>query len=101
MYVNWIAMQLRKDVFGEDAEIFRPERFLECSNEKKVEMERTVEMSFGTGRYQCPGKVIAFVEIYKVIFEVSHSILPRSAQNHNTLTMKPLPHSCSATTISK
>lgn len=75
VYVNWIAMQLRKDVYGEDVDIFRPERFLECDKEKKVEMERTVEMSFGAGKYQCPGKVIAFAEVYKVVFEVSHRIL--------------------------
>ncbi|KAL2289426.1 hypothetical protein FJTKL_01716 [Diaporthe vaccinii] len=70
VYVNWIAMLLRKDIFGDDAEIFRPERYLECSNEKKVELERTVEMAFGAGRYQCSGKIIALAEIYKVVFEL-------------------------------
>lgn len=70
MYVNWIAMLQRKDIFGDDADMFRPERYLECSDEKKVEMERTVEMAFGAGRYQCSGKIIALAEIYKVVFEV-------------------------------
>ncbi|KAK7698568.1 hypothetical protein SLS64_012436 [Diaporthe eres] len=70
VYVNWIAMLLRKDIFGDDAEMFRPERYLECSNEKRVELERTVEMAFGAGRYQCSGKIIALAEIYKVVFEL-------------------------------
>jgi cytochrome P450 len=75
VYVNHIAMQLRKDVLGEGGDMFRPERFMECSNEKRAEMERTVEMAFGAGRYQCPGKVPAFIEIYKLVFEVSQNVL--------------------------
>lgn len=74
VYVNWIAMLLRKDIFGDDADMFRPERYLECSDEKKIEMERSVEMAFGVGRFQCSGKTIAFVEIYKVVFEVGPSL---------------------------
>lgn len=77
VYVNWIAMLQRKDIFGDDADMFSPERYLECSDEKKVEMERTVEMAFGAGRYQCSGKSIALAEIYKVVFEVSSCDLVR------------------------
>lgn len=88
MYINLIAVQLRKDVFGEDADIFRPERFLECSKEKKIDMERTVEMAFGSGKYQCAGKVMAFVEIYKVVFEVCVVILAVAQETHEVLTMR-------------
>lgn len=77
VYVNWIAMLLRKDIFGDDAEMFRPERYLECSKEKRVELERNAEMAFGAGRYQCSGKIIALAEIYKVVFEVGSCSLSR------------------------
>lgn len=85
VYVNWIAMLLRKDIFGDDAEVFRPERYLECSEQRKVEMERTVEMAFGAGRYQCSGKQVALVEIYKVVFEVGTTITPGS-EKYDSLT---------------
>lgn len=81
-------MLMRKDIFGEDTDMFRPERYLECSKETKVEMERTLEMAFGVGRYQCSGKVIALAEIYKVVFEVGFSVLCR-LQKLNLLTMGP------------
>lgn len=85
MYVNWIAMLLRKDIFGDDADMFRPERYLECSDEKKIEMERNVEMAFGVERYQCSGKTIAFVEIYKVVFEVGSIFIYMDLQSHGMI----------------
>ena len=74
VYVNWIAMLLRKDTFGEDTELFRPERYFECSNEKRMEMERTVEMAFGARQYRCSGKLLALVEVYKLVFEVFYCV---------------------------
>jgi cytochrome P450 len=60
----------RTDVFGDDAGIFRPERFLDASAENRVEMEKTTELLFGFGRYMCAGKVFAFMELNKVFVEV-------------------------------
>lgn len=64
-----------KAMFGEDADYFRPERWLleeNKTNEAKLTaMRRTTEMIFGYGKYQCLGKPIAWLEITKVIFEVS------------------------------
>jgi cytochrome P450 len=58
-------------VFGSDAGIFRPERFLGCADsDKKAEMERTVELAFGSGRWMCAGKLVAFTQLYKVVFEL-------------------------------
>lgn len=66
-----------KTMFGEDADLFRPERWLLEENKKNEEklaaMRRTTEMIFGYGKYQCLGKPIAWLEITKVIFEVSRS----------------------------
>jgi cytochrome P450 len=64
-----------KAMFGEDADVFRPERWLlEEKNEhsimKLAAMRRTTEMIFGYGKYQCLGKPIAWLEITKVLFEV-------------------------------
>lgn len=61
-------------IFGNDAEVFRPERWLvdekdDESVRRLAEMRRTTEMIFGYGKYQCLGKPIAWLEITKVIFE--------------------------------
>ncbi|AEO68180.1 uncharacterized protein THITE_2049461 [Thermothielavioides terrestris NRRL 8126] len=61
-----------KQLFGEDAEDFRPERWLLEKDETKLAaMLKTHELIFGYGRYQCLGKPIALMEIAKVVFEVS------------------------------
>jgi cytochrome P450 len=63
----------RTDIYGEDVEVFRPERFLEASHEHRLHMERTTELIFGSGRYMCVGKVMAMLELNKVFVEVSGS----------------------------
>ena len=67
---NIYGLMMSQDIFGADAEIFRPERFLECDAAKRAELERTVEFAFGTGRWVCAGKLVAFTQLYKVIFEL-------------------------------
>ncbi|KAF2163606.1 hypothetical protein M409DRAFT_68501 [Zasmidium cellare ATCC 36951] len=65
------AVCRRKDIFGEDSEVFRPERFLEGDDEAvRKERIRTVEVVFGTGRFQCLGKHIAWMELSKGVFEL-------------------------------
>lgn len=61
----------RTDVYGDDAEYFRPERFLDAPEERRIEMEKTTELLFGFGRYMCAGKVFAFMELNKIFVEVS------------------------------
>ncbi|KAK4171797.1 putative cytochrome P450 E-class, group I [Triangularia setosa] len=67
---NTIALTHNKRVFGEDADIFRPERFLECDAEKKADMLRALDIVFGGGRWTCSGKNIALLELNKVPFEL-------------------------------
>lgn len=62
------------DLFGPDAGIFRPERWIEATDEQRADMEREVEMMFGSGRWMCAGKPIAFMELYKTFFEVCPDI---------------------------
>ena len=58
-------------MYGADADVYRPERWLEATELKLQAMTRSVELVFGTGKYGCLGKTIAFLELNKVFAEVS------------------------------
>ncbi|KLJ09236.1 hypothetical protein EMPG_15344 [Blastomyces silverae] len=70
------------EVFGGDAEVFSPGRWLgrrefsqeQSNGEKEAErlnrMERTVELVFGQGKWGCLGKPISLLEINKVLVEL-------------------------------
>jgi cytochrome P450 len=74
----WVIHR-RREVFGEDVEVFRPERWLvgqgnEVADEAEREREekRIKEMSgmllhFGMGSRTCIGKNISLLEIYKLV----------------------------------
>ncbi|KAH6627331.1 cytochrome P450 [Chaetomium tenue] len=69
--VSMFALQLNKGIFGDDAEEFRPERWLVEKDEKKLAtMHRVHELIFGYGKYQCLGKSIALMEVNKAVFEL-------------------------------
>lgn len=68
---NTLALQRLKAVFGEDAEVFRPERWLIAEAEAHREMTQVVEMVFGHGRWMCAGKPVAFIELNKIFVQVS------------------------------
>jgi cytochrome P450 len=55
-----------KEIFGEDATLFRPERWLE-NNEKRVREMNSTLFQFGAGAHLCIGKNIALMEIYKLV----------------------------------
>lgn len=68
----WVIHR-NKEIFGEDVEAFRPERWLVDQNVgKEVEEKRIKEMSgtllqFGMGARTCIGKNISLLEIYKLV----------------------------------
>lgn len=64
------GLQRRRDVYGEDAEIFRPERWLEATEEQLQKMNKLHSLIFGYGRFSCLGKSIAMIELNKVFVEV-------------------------------
>ncbi|KAM7212794.1 Pisatin demethylase [Rhypophila decipiens] len=69
--MNLPALLRQEAVFGPVADLFRPERFMEAADEaQRTEMERTVDLVFGSGRWMCAGKPIAFMELYKAFFEL-------------------------------
>ena len=49
--LNQGTMIRSKALFGEDADSFRPERFLEADEEARIEMQRNTELLFGHGRW--------------------------------------------------
>lgn len=81
--VNVLAMMRTESVFGRDVQAFLPERFLECDDDRRREMIRTVELAFGYGRWMCVGKTLAFMELNKIFIEVSHSTNLNSLQRWN------------------
>lgn len=65
------SMQRRKDIYGDDTHIYRPERWLEAAalndgGDKINQMNKTIEMVFGAGRYGCLGKTVARLELDKM-----------------------------------
>ena len=63
---NQHSTMRRKEIFGTDAIVFRPERWLEAAGEQLQEMERTQDMVFGSGRFSCLGKDVAIMELSKI-----------------------------------
>lgn len=68
-YCAW-GIHRNKEIFGEDAEMFRPGRWLIDDVEKLKRMQKTVDLVFGYGKYMCLGRGIAMLELNKVFFEV-------------------------------
>ncbi|GAB1317424.1 Pisatin demethylase [Madurella fahalii] len=59
------------ETWGPDAELFRPERWLEDVDEAtKSKMDRAHEFIFGSGRFLCLGREIAMMHIVKVVAEI-------------------------------
>ncbi|KAL2266725.1 hypothetical protein VTJ83DRAFT_6077 [Remersonia thermophila] len=66
-----LAMHHDKKLYGEDAGVFRPERWLtESDPDKLAAMTRVNDLSFGHGKWQCLGKNVAMMELNKALFEL-------------------------------
>lgn len=61
-----------KKIFGEDAGLFVPERWLAEEDPARLAyMSSTVDLVFSSGKYLCLGKPVALMELNKVFVEVS------------------------------
>lgn len=70
MCTNAYVVQRDPVLWGPDPEAFRPERWLEEKDEKRLaEMENGI-FAFGTGPRVCLGKNIAYFEMFKLLPEV-------------------------------
>lgn len=67
--LNAWGVQLNKRVYGEDPEMFRPERWLTDDADRLQAMHQTHSLIFGHGTTSCLGASMAMMEIVKVIFE--------------------------------
>jgi len=65
----WAVMR-NEEVFGPDAEMYRPDRWLNIEPGKLMEMDNTVGLCFRQGRWGCLGRPIAQIELNKMIVEV-------------------------------
>ncbi|KAK4235349.1 Pisatin demethylase [Achaetomium macrosporum] len=69
-WAPWSIMR-NKETFGEDADIFRPERWLDIPPAKYRLMDQTVMMEFASGsRWECLGKTVAQIELNKTYVEL-------------------------------
>ncbi|KAH7207945.1 cytochrome P450 [Fusarium oxysporum] len=57
-------------VWGDDADVFRPERWLLAGEDRLRDMVAALDTHFGHGKYSCLGKPIALMEIHKAVFEL-------------------------------
>ncbi|KFY37707.1 hypothetical protein V494_04641 [Pseudogymnoascus sp. VKM F-4513 (FW-928)] len=68
-YCAW-GVHRNKEIFGPDADMFRPERWLTEDTSKLAVMNRTAELIWGYGKYQCLGRPVALMELNKVFVEL-------------------------------
>jgi len=59
-------------IFGQDAHLFRPDRWIVADSETRVKYRQTVDVVFGSGRFMCLGRHIAMMELHKAIVEVRY-----------------------------
>ncbi|RYP02833.1 hypothetical protein DL764_005574 [Monosporascus ibericus] len=76
---NPYVVHRNKEVFGEDADIFRPERWLE-DPEKEKEMDKYI-LTWGYGTRICLGKNIALLETYKLLLQFFRLFRPSIDDN--------------------
>ncbi|QIW97248.1 hypothetical protein AMS68_002766 [Peltaster fructicola] len=76
VFVSAWVIHRDPEIYGDDVDTFRPERWLEGDAEHIKTMERSL-FHFGIGNYSCLGKNVALLEMYKVVpallrrFEIS------------------------------
>ena len=80
----WVIHR-RTDIFGPDADVYNPDRWLTASPDQLKVMDGMM-LQFGAGSRTCIGKNISLMEIYKIIpsflrrFEVCTPFLMRQIQ---------------------
>jgi cytochrome P450 len=71
-------MMRDEKIWGADAWVFRPDRWLEGTPEEIRGKELDTEMVFGYGKWSCLGKNVAYIELNKIFVQV-YSFLPATA----------------------
>jgi cytochrome P450 len=72
-WAGWALMK-GKGVFGHDAHVFEPERWLNAEPAQLKAMLSVQGLTFASGsRWECLGKRLAYLELGKAVFEVSRT----------------------------
>jgi len=74
--------------WGPDADVFRPERWLEADAETLEGMSTLLEIQFGFGRYKCLGRPIVFMEVNQTIPEVSQHYYYRCSASYPSISLE-------------
>ncbi|KAF3054724.1 Cytochrome P450 monooxygenase andK [Trichoderma lentiforme] len=88
----WVIHK-NKGIFGEDVDVYRPERWLE--DDQRVKIMNSTLFHFGQGARTCIGKNISTLEIYKVVpsilktFEVTLNDPKQDWKIKNATFVKP------------
>lgn len=67
---NFFGLMRDPKLWGEDAKVFRPERWLNASPDQLRNMDANVDLVFSWGKWQCLGKNVAMMELNKVFVEL-------------------------------
>ncbi|CAG7921611.1 unnamed protein product [Penicillium olsonii] len=92
---SWVS-HYDREIYGQDADVFKPERWLESSKEQLNVMEQSF-MPFGAGSRTCIGKNISLLEMGKLVpvlvrdfdFELSQDLEQRSWATKARWFVKP------------
>ncbi|KAM7205447.1 Cytochrome P450 monooxygenase sdnT [Naviculisporaceae sp. PSN 640] len=82
---NPVSLHRNTSIFGDDADQFRPERWLQDDVEKRRVMER-YNLTWGGGARTCPGRHLAEMVLWKVVpalvreFEVVVTKMPKDEE---------------------
>lgn len=90
---NVMGVMRAKKYWGEDADVFRPERWLEVDEKTHENMVDALEILWGHGKFKCLGRAIVQVELNKVFVEVSCPASPSPFFCSYLLTKPPCSYS--------
>ncbi|QUC21642.1 uncharacterized protein UV8b_05885 [Ustilaginoidea virens] len=60
----------RREVWGDDADEFRPERWLDAGRDQRRQMEGVLDLVFGAGKWACLGRNVALMAMNKALVEL-------------------------------
>ncbi|TID15189.1 cytochrome P450 [Venturia nashicola] len=64
------AMSRDVGIYGHDAALFRPSRWIDSAPEQISVMDKQADLGFGYGRFSCLGRPVAQMELNKVFVEI-------------------------------
>jgi len=70
---NPVVLHRDKEIFGDDADCFRPERWIEASKGQREAME-IYNLAFGSPARACPGKNLAWLILMKTMVEILRNL---------------------------